>query len=161
MKIMSTYNMVVGSAITFFSCLLGEYWYIFAAFLLLNVIDYATGLMKSKVFNKISSVAGMKGAFKKVGYWIAVAVAFLIPVTLCELLNDTLGINADFLMLFGWFTLATFTINEARSVVENLVQMGVEVPEFLVKGLAIAEKIVEDAADNKLPKNKVEKEVIK
>ena len=163
MKIMSTYNMAVGSAVAFLSCLLGQYWYLFMAFLLLNIIDEITGLIKSKIYNKISSVEGAKGAFRKVGYWIAIAVAFLIPETLCSMLNDALGINAEFLLLFGWFTLATFMVNEARSVIENLVQIGVEVPEFLIKGLEITEKLIEDSVNDKIPKKdvKVEKEVIK
>ena len=163
MKIMTGYNMAVGSAITVLSCIFGKFWYIFAAFLLLNVIDYITGLMKAKFFNKLSSVAGLKGIIKKLSYWIAIAVAFLIPSTLCAMLNDLLGVNAEFLMLFGWFTVATFMVNEARSAIENLVQMDVDVPEFLIKGLAVAEKLIEDAAESKIPRKdvKVEKEVIK
>ena len=43
-------------------------------------------------------------------------------------------------------------VNEARSITENLVQMGVKVPSVLIRGLAIAQKelenIQEDEEDN-------------
>ena len=59
-------------------------------------------------------------------------------------MGSKIGVDLSFTHLFGWFTLATFIINEIRSILENLVVMGVEVPEFLVKGLEIAKKITEE-----------------
>ena len=44
--------------------------------------------------------------------------------------------------LFGWFTLANLTVNEVRSILENIVEMGYKVPEFLIKGLAVTEKLI-------------------
>ena len=38
-------------------------------------------------------------------------------------------------------------INEARSILENLVELGVKVPEVLIKGLAITEKLIEAGID--------------
>ena len=45
-------------------------------------------------------------------------------------------------MLFGWFTLASLLVNEIRSVLENLVECGYNVPAFLIKGLAVTEKLI-------------------
>ena len=47
----------------------------------------------------------------------------------------------------GWLTLATFIINEIRSILENLVLIGVVVPKFLIHGLEVAAKKIEQAAD--------------
>ena len=48
----------------------------------------------------------------------------------------------------GWITLAMLVVNEARSIIENLVQMDVYVPEVLVKGLEVAqEKIANKNAE--------------
>ncbi len=72
-----------------------------------------------------------------------ILVAFLMPDLLIGLGRDVLGINLDFLMLFGWFTLACLLVNEIRSVLENLVECGYNVPAFLIKGLAVTEKLLE------------------
>lgn len=43
--------------------------------------------------------------------------------------------------MVGWFTLATFIINEIRSILENLVILGVDVPSFLINGLEVASSV--------------------
>ena len=81
-----------------------------------------------------------------------ILVAFLSPTLIIHLGKGLLGINLDFLMLFGWFTLASLLVNEIRSILENLVECGYNVPEFLIKGLAVTEKLIQagvDAGDNK------------
>ncbi len=58
-----------------------------------------------------------------------------------------MGVKLDFLMLFGWFTLASLLVNEIRSILENLVECGYDVPEFLIKGLAVTEKLIQAGID--------------
>jgi len=53
----------------------------------------------------------------------------------------------DFMDLVGWFTLANYLVNEIRSILENLVEMDVAVPAFLVKGLRIAAEKIDAAAN--------------
>ena len=53
----------------------------------------------------------------------------------------------SFLNVIGWWVLAMLIINEARSILENLVELGVKVPEVLIKGLAITEKLIEAGID--------------
>lgn len=48
-------------------------------------------------------------------------------------LGSKLNINLEFIMLFGWFTLACLIINESRSIIENLIEIGIDVPVFLKK----------------------------
>ena len=47
-------------------------------------------------------------------------------------------------MWIGWFTLACYMVNELRSLIENLVEIGVNVPAVLVKGLDITEKLIKE-----------------
>lgn len=47
-------------------------------------------------------------------------------------------------MWIGWFTLACYMVNELRSLIENLVEIGVNVPAILVKGLDITEKLIKE-----------------
>lgn len=151
MDFIDRYNTTVGAAVAIASAILGVYWYIFAGYLVFQVLDYITGCIKAKKLHQESSRIGLQGILKKVGYWIIVLVAFMVPDMLIRLGRDTLGVQLEFLMLFGWFTLATLTINEARSIMENLVECHVEVPDFLIRGLAITDKLIKNQASAGLP----------
>ena len=50
--IIDGYNAIAGAIVAVLSYILGEHWILFAAFLLLNVADWITGWMKSKMANK-------------------------------------------------------------------------------------------------------------
>lgn len=147
MKFVDKYNAVVGMVVTILTAVFGVYWYVFAGFLICNVLDYITGWAKARKNKKEDSAIGLAGIIKKVGYWIIVLVAFLIPALFINLGQDLLGINLQFLAMLGWFTLATLLINEIRSILENLVEYGCKVPEFLIKGLAITDKLINAGAD--------------
>lgn len=147
MSMIDRYNAVVGAAVAVLTAIFGIYWYLFAGYLALNILDWLTGWYKSRKLGKESSSVGLKGAVKKVGYWVIILVAFLMPTLFINLGKDTLGINLDFLMLFGWFTLASLLVNEIRSILENLVECGYDVPEFLIKGLAVTEKLIQAGID--------------
>lgn len=141
------YNAVVGAAVTILTAIFGIYWYIFAGYLLCNVLDWLTGWYKSRKLGNESSKTGLKGILKKMGYWVIILVAFLVPELFIHLGNDLLGINLQFLFLLGWFTLASLLVNEIRSILENLVECGYNVPDFLIKGLAVTEKLIHAGVD--------------
>lgn len=141
-KVIDTYNLIVGAAVTLLTALFGTFWYIFAAYLLLNVFDWLTGWYKSRKQGKESSAVGLKGILKKLGYWIIVAVAFLVSGVFVSMGNDLLHIDLSFLTMVGWFTLACLLVNEVRSIIENLVECGYKVPQVLTKGLAVTEKLI-------------------
>lgn len=147
-KIIDRINVICGAAVALFSYLLGEHWWLFAAFLILNVVDYVTGFVKARMTKTENSNKGMKGIVKKVGYWVVVGIAFFISVAFEEM-GAIIGLDLGIVELFGWFTIATFIINEIRSVLENLVVLGVNVPEFLIRGLKEAQNAVEGKKDDK------------
>lgn len=139
-------NLIYGGIVTVLSAVFGKYWYLFAGFLLLNIVDYVSGLVYAKFYaKKVSSAVGAKGVWKKVSYWIVIAIAFYISFAFVQM-GEVLGINLQYAQMIGWFTLATYLINEMRSVTENLVKMDVKIPGFLTKGLDIAEKMTQDKA---------------
>ena len=141
MKIVDTYNAVVGAIVAVLTAMLGAYWFLFLFFLMFNVLDWITGTYKAKQLNKESSKAGWIGAAKKVFYWFIIVIAFCIP-SMLGAIGTLVGINLAFLDLIGWFTLATLMINELRSILENLVEVGVNVPDYLIDGLAITAKLL-------------------
>ena len=138
-SITDSYNAFVGTIIAVLTMMLGEHWYIFAAFLLLNIIDWLTGWMKSRINGVENSTAGWKGVLKKIGYWLMIAVAFAIAAALIEV-GEVIGIDLGITTLLGWFVLASLIVNEARSIVENFVEAGYDVPKVLTTGLQVADE---------------------
>ena len=136
-KVADATNIGYGVLIGFLSLVFGEHWILFAGFLILNAVDFATGCYKAQLNKELSSAAGFNGAMRKVFYWVVIGIAFFVA------LGEIIGVRLDFVVLFGWLTLATYLINEVRSVLENLVEIGVEVPEFLVRGLDVTKKLME------------------
>ena len=151
-KIVHKMNALWGAAVAFFASAFGEYWFLFMAFLVLNVVDYITGIIKSHLKSTTNSNKGLLGIIKKLGYWVVIGLAFFIALSF-ETMGKNIGIDIAFVELFGWFTLATFIINEIRSILENLVIIGVDVPQFLIKGLEVAAKAVESKTDG-IPSDK-------
>ncbi len=57
-------------------------------------------------------------------------------------IGKTIGIDLGITTLLGWFVLASLLINEIRSILENFVEAGFNVPRILIKGLEVADKVV-------------------
>ena len=116
--------------------------YLFGIYLLLNILDWLTGWYKARVKKETSSKAGLKGIVKKVGYWVILLIAFLIPYMFRRLGKDLLDIDLSYLSAMGWFTLANLLVNEIRSILENLIACVYRVPDVLKRGLEITEKVI-------------------
>ena len=116
--ITDNYNAFVGTVIAVISVIFGEHWYLFALFLALNIADWVTGWMKSRIMKKENSVKGWQGVLKKIT------------------------------TLLGWFVLASLIVNEARSICENFVEAGFNVPKVLSNGLAVADKLINKESED-------------
>ena len=132
MKVLDTYNAAAGAVIAVLTYIFGEHWALFALFLAFNAADWITG---------------WKGVLKKLGYWLLIAVAFGASAVFVEI-GSTLGINLEITVLLGWFVLASLIVNELRSILENFVEMGFDVPRVLVKGLEVADKAINQSQDD-------------
>lgn len=150
-QIFSKINSFFSVTITFLTSVFGIQGGLFAGYLILNVIDYITGIIKAKKKKTESSKEGVKGILKKVCYWLIIVTTFIISYILIEICNK-FNINIQFVMLFGWFTLGCLSINEARSIIENLVELGINVPKFLTKGLDITEQNIIKIIDSNIEK---------
>ena len=143
-------NLIWGGVVAVLSYLFGVHWPVFLLFLALNVVDYLYGIAKAKATNTWSSTKGAKGVVKKVSYWVVIALAFGLNAVFLEL-GTVIGVKLDFLQLIGWFVLALYIINELTSILENMVALGVDVPEFLIRGLAAVKTAVDEAGDRVIP----------
>ena len=99
---------------------------VFTALVVLACMDYVTGWVAAWVHGRLSSDIGRRGIAKKVGMFIVVAV--------CHILDQLGGLGEPILRTVAiWWYLA----NEALSVVENLGEVGVPIPDRLRQALAV------------------------
>lgn len=148
MRLLDGYNLTAGAVLTVIAQTFNRYGAVLATFLIFNVIDWITGTCKARLLGKESSVCGLKGACKKLGYWVLIFVAFMTGHNLM-IMGGEMGVGFAAAEYIGWLTLTMLVVNEARSITENLVQMGVAVPAVLTKGLAIAQEELEDVQNER------------
>ena len=79
-------------------------------------------------------------------HFITVLLSFIIPVCFEEL-GKIIHIDLAILTFLGWYVLISLIINEYRSILENLVEAGFDVPQILVKGLEVASQNIESMVE--------------
>lgn len=96
-----------------------------------NLIDYVTGLMATTSRKeKISSYKSVKGIFKKVSMYMLIVVGFIIDV-LIDYTITNLGVQLEFPTIVSCIVAVWLVCNELISILENLIDIGVEIPSFL------------------------------
>lgn len=97
-----------------------------------NVIDYITGLMAAlRRRTGISSYRGIQGIVKKICMWILVIVGFIVD-QLLHYASQTMGLTVPFTYLVASVVAIWIICNEIISILENVVDIGVPIPEFLM-----------------------------
>lgn len=147
-------NLIWGALLALLAQTLGKGWVVLPFFLLLNILDFYYGRRKAKATQTLSSGKGAKGIEKKVSYWIVIALAFCVSGLFADVMGPQLGIDLGFLRLIGWFTLAVYILNELTSILENMLVLGIDVPEILIRGLAVARRGVNAEGDKQIPLDK-------
>lgn len=154
-QVINRINLFCGMIVTVLSYVLGAHWFLFIGFLLLNAIDYITGCIKAYINNQTNSHKGFQGIVKKFGYWMMILASFAMSAIFTEI-GKTIGVNLEISSLIGWFVLATLMINEFRSIVENFVEAGYDVPKMFSKGLEVASNALDLASKTKSEEEKKE-----
>ena len=104
--------------------------------------------------NEESSKVGAKGIVKKLWYWIVILISFYISFAF-EKMGILVGLDLSFMNMLGYFVLASYLVNEIRSILENIIKVGVKLPNYLIKGLKITDNMLDYVANNSLPKDKI------
>ena len=143
MRVTDGINFMIGGVVAALTYIFGEHWTLFAIFLFFNVGDWITGWMKSRFGGKENSQKGWTGVAKKLGYWLMIFLAFAAGYWFIAI-GQLLGIDLHVTKLLGWFVLASLTVNELRSILENFVEAGFDVPKVLIKGLEVANKTLNE-----------------
>ena len=112
-----------------------------------NVIDYATGIFASHYRNQeIDSYKGIKGITKKICMWLLVGVGVVID-NLLTYTSGAVGITLPFSFLVACIVAVWIICNEIISILENIADIGVTLPPFLMPIVRNLKSQVEDKAD--------------
>lgn len=115
----NTIKIVLGALSTVFVYLFGGLDIALQSLLIAIVIDYITGLLKATKKNNLSSKIGLKGIKKKIGILCLVALSVVV---------DRITGDSGFVRTMIIYYLVA---NEGLSIIENLGEMDILVPEFL------------------------------
>lgn len=97
-----------------------------------NVIDYVTGLMASQNRGeKVKSYKSIRGIMKKVCMWLLVVVGAIVD-QLLKYSAETIGITVPFTFLVACIVAIWLICNELLSILENISDIGVKLPPFLL-----------------------------
>lgn len=119
------------------------------------VIDYVTGMAGAAYSGKLSSRVGVLGILKKAGYLALVAVGMVADYLIGSALLK-IGIDLQINYCFGMIITVWLIINELISILENLGELDVPLPVFLVNIIKSLKNKVEEKAENKPDDDKKE-----
>ena len=99
---------------------------------LCNVIDYITGIVASVHRNEtVNSRRGLTGIIKKVCMWILIGIGAMVDWLLLYAAG-TIGIALPVSFLVACLVAVWLIANEIISILENMVDIGVCIPPFLI-----------------------------
>lgn len=122
------YNSIIAIILTTFVYLVGELDVAMICLLVSIVLDYISGVIKAYVTKQLSSKTGFRGIVKKVAILIIVMLAVLVD----RVTGDTGAIRT--------LVIYYFVANEGLSIIENLGQSGVPIPQSIKKALKALKK---------------------
>ncbi|MGX8710061.1 phage holin family protein [Caproiciproducens sp. R1] len=112
-----------------------------------NVIDYATGLAAAKFRDqKISSYKSFRGIAKKISMWLLVAVGAILDCLLAYAAQRA-GTELHFGFAVASLAAVWLICNEVISILENISDIGVALPPFLMKIASALKSQVESKID--------------
>ena len=115
-----TFNNITSIIFTTFVYLIGGFDVAMQSLLIVMVVDYLTGFT-SAIYNKnLSSKIGFKGILKKISYLCVVALSVVI--------DNLTGQNGLIRTLVIYF----FVANDGLSIIENMAEMNIKLPQKLI-----------------------------
>lgn len=128
---------------TFLTFIFGDWNVALQCLVIAIAIDYISGIIKAFINKDLSSKIGLKGLLKKVGVLLIVALA-----TLIDRITGESGAVRTLVIYY-------FVANEGLSVVENLGEAGLPIPDVIKKALrSLKSQSKEKKNDKKLSNKK-------
>lgn len=116
-------NDFISVIFTSFVYLIGGFDIAIQSLLIVMVVDYLTGIASAMYNKELSSKIGFKGILKKFSYLCVVALSFVI-----DNLTGQSGLIRTLVIYF-------FVANDGLSIIENMAEMGVKLPQKLIDSL--------------------------
>ena len=111
-----------------------------------NVIDYITGLLAAPYRTQtVSSYKGIRGIIKKVCMWLLVIVGAWMDI-LINYAAECAGFQVSLPFIVAVVVAVWLTLNEIISILENIIDIGVPLPPFLLPIVKHIKQAVEDKA---------------
>ena len=111
-----------------------------------NTVDYTTGIIAAKYREEpINSYKGIKGIIKKVCMWLLVLIGAWIDI-LINFAIETAGIGFTIPFVVATIVAVWLVVNEIISILENMIDIGVDMPPFLLPVVKYIKKKTEEAA---------------
>lgn len=112
-----------------------------------NVIDYGTGVIAAKYRSeKINSYKGIRGIIKKICLWILVLIGSWIDI-LINYAIECAGVQMTFPFIVATVVAVWLVVNEIISILENMIDIGVDMPPFLMPIVKYIKKQTEATAE--------------
>lgn len=134
----------VGALAAYFNVLLVP----LAVLVAVMLIDYVTGMAGASCTGQLNSRVGVRGIVKKAGYLALVAVGVVVDYLITSALVS-IGIDLQINYCFGMIITIWLIINELISILENLGEMNIPLPHFLVNMIKTLKSRVEDTGGGK------------
>ena len=116
-----------------------------------NVIDYGTGIAAAKYRGQaVNSYVGFRGIAKKVCMWLLVGVGAIFDILLAYAAEQA-GIVLNFGYAIACLVAIWLFCNELISILENMADIGVNLPPFLMRFVDNLKSQVETKAEAALP----------
>ncbi len=114
---------------------------------LLNMMDYVTGFVAAPYRGeKRSSAVGFRGIAKKVCMWLLVALGGVLDWLMAYAM-EAVGMEVPFHFLVAALVAIWLICNEIISILENIGDIGVELPPFLMRLVCWVKAAAEDQAE--------------
>ena len=145
-------QLFIAAVIAWLSDRLGILFPVLCVLCFLMVVDYVTGMLASKTeaidhpddaTYGWSSAKGAKGILKKVAYVCVITCAMVLDYIIA-LLAGQLGLDVPKSAFFGLLVAVWYILNEILSIAENAGRAGADVPEWLLRYIAVLKKKIDD-----------------
>lgn len=114
---------------------------------LCNLIDYATGLMAApRRTESVNSYKGIRGIVKKVCMWLLIVVGAIVD-TMLNYAVEYIGWGIALPFIVATVVAVWLLVNEIISILENILDIGVNIPPFLLPLVRNIKKTVEEKTD--------------
>lgn len=120
-----------------------------AVLFLVMAADYASGMVRAWANRALCSRTGVLGIVKKVSYLLAVQVAIVADWAV-QTAAGRLGADFGGAFYFGLLVTIWLILNECISILENISEIGVPLPSFLLALIQKLKKTTEGSGEDLL-----------